>query len=47
MERIRAFAAGLEPELELLERHLIEVADDMERDIRVRVFAEAEAALVG
>jgi aminopeptidase N len=46
MERIRAFAAGLDTGQDLLQRHLIEVADDMERDIRVRVFATAEPATV-
>jgi aminopeptidase N len=45
-ERIRRFAAGLDAGQELLQRHLIEVADDMERDIRVRAFASVEPALV-
>ena len=39
LERIRSFAAGLDEEQGLLRRHLIEVADDLERDIRVRAFA--------
>ena len=45
-ERIRRFAAGLGSEQDLLQRHLIEVADDMERDIRVRAFASVEPTLV-
>jgi aminopeptidase N len=39
LERIRAFAAGLADGQDLLRRHLVEVADDVERDIRVRAFA--------
>jgi aminopeptidase N len=46
LERMRAFATGVSDEQELLQRHLIEIADDVERDIRVREFAGAELALV-
>ena len=47
LARIRDFLVGLGEDQDLLRRHLIEVADDMERDIRVRAFASAEPALVG
>jgi aminopeptidase N len=46
LERIRAFTADLGDDQELLTRHLIEVADDLERDIRVRAFASEEVASV-
>lgn len=46
-ERMRVFSAGLDERADLLQRHLIEIADDMERDIRVRAFAGMEPALVG
>jgi aminopeptidase N len=39
LERMRSFAADLEGRQDLLRRHLVEVADDVERDIRVRAFA--------
>jgi aminopeptidase N len=39
LERIRDLAAGFGEEHGLLRRHLREVADDMERDIRVRAYA--------
>ena len=39
--------AALDERADLLQRHLIEIADDMERDIRVRAFAGMEPALVG
>ena len=41
LERIRACAEGLDDEQDLLQRHLIEIADDVERDIRVREFSAA------
>jgi hypothetical protein len=44
LERIRAFTDGLADEQDLLRRHLVEVADDIGRDIRVREFAGAEPA---
>ncbi len=44
LERIRSFAAGLDGDQDLLRRHLVEVADDVERDIRVRAFASASSA---
>lgn len=44
LERIRAFADGLIEEQDLLRRHLVEVADDIGRDIRVREFAGTEPA---
>jgi aminopeptidase N len=43
LERIRGFAAGLPQEQSLLHRQLDEIADDLERDIRVRAFASAAA----
>jgi len=46
LERVRSFATALGAEHELLRRHLIEVADDMERDVRVRALAEAQPTLV-
>ena len=46
LERVRAFAEALGDELELLRRHLIEIADDIERDVRVRALAEAQPTLV-
>ncbi len=42
LDRIRAFAAGLSEEQDLLQRHLVEIADDVERDIRVREFSAPE-----
>jgi aminopeptidase N len=45
LERIRGFAADLGDDEGLLRRHLTEVADDMERDIRVRALAESAAVL--
>ncbi len=47
VERIRGFVDGLAAERELLRRHFIEVADDIERDIRVRRFAAAASVLPG
>jgi aminopeptidase N len=47
LERIRGFSADVGADEELLRRHLIEVADDMERDIRVRALAESAAVLTG
>ena len=47
LARIRAFVDTLDDEQDLLRRHLIEIADDMARDIRVREFARAEPLLVG
>ncbi len=47
LERIRVFAAGLAADRDLLRRHLIEVADDVARDIRVRAFARGELLAVG
>ena len=47
LERMRAFTTGLDPEQELLLRHLTEIADDLERDIRVREFARREPATIG
>jgi aminopeptidase N len=45
LERMRVFAAGLDDEQELLRRHLSEIADDVERDIRVRAFAVMPQAI--
>ncbi len=46
LERMRSFTAALPAEQELLRRHLTEVADDLERDIRVRAFAaDTEVAI--
>lgn len=42
LERIRTFASGLSDEEDLLQRHLVEIADDIERDIRVRAFSAPE-----
>jgi aminopeptidase N len=42
LERIRTFASGLSDEQDLLQRHLVEIADDIERDIRVRAFSAPE-----
>jgi aminopeptidase N len=39
LERIRTFAGGLGEEQGLLQRHLVEIADDVERDIRVREYS--------
>jgi len=39
LERMRDFADGLGEQQGLLQRHLIEIADDVDRDIRVREFA--------
>jgi aminopeptidase N len=47
LQRMRECSEGLGQEQDLLRRHLIEVADDLERDIRVRAFAAAEPTLVG
>ncbi|MGD8682592.1 MAG: aminopeptidase N, partial [Chloroflexota bacterium] len=46
LKRMRAFAATLSSEHDLLQRHLLEIADDLERDIRVRDFA-AGSSLAG
>jgi aminopeptidase N len=46
LERIRSVAGSLEDDQGLLRRHLTEIADDVERDIRVREFALAEPAAV-
>jgi aminopeptidase N len=43
LERIRDVAAGLAPDQGLLRRQLDEIADDLDRDIRVRAFATASA----
>jgi len=47
LERIRSQADGIAEDQGLLQRHLLEVADDLERDIRVRAFAGRAEALVG
>ncbi len=39
LERLRTFVQRLDDEHDLLRRHLTEVADDVERDIRVRAFS--------
>jgi aminopeptidase N len=41
LERIRVFADGLGEQQGLLRRHLVEIADDVARDIRVREFSAA------
>jgi aminopeptidase N len=41
LQRIRDVAAGLGPDQALLRRQLDEIADDLDRDIRVRAFATA------
>jgi aminopeptidase N len=46
LERIRSQADGLGEDQGLLRRHLLEVADDLERDIRVQAFASGTVALV-
>ncbi len=50
LTRIRAVAGRLDEGQDLLRRHLVEVADDLERDIRVRAYArtpQASEAAVG
>jgi aminopeptidase N len=47
LERIRSVIEALGDEQGLLRRHLLEVADDLERDIRVRSHASRAEALVG
>ena len=43
LQRIRGFAAGLPEEQSLLRRQLDEIADDLDRDIRVRAVASSPA----
>jgi aminopeptidase N len=43
LERIRAMAAALGPDHGLLRRQLDEIADDLDRDIRVRAYAAVTA----
>jgi aminopeptidase N len=46
LERIRSVIEGLGEDQGLLRRHLLEVADDLERDIRVQAHASRAEALV-
>ncbi len=47
LERIHAVIAGLDADSDLLRRHLVEVADDLQRDIRVRAFAGIPEGVAG
>ena len=47
LARMCTYTAGLDAKQELLRRHLTEIADDLERDIRVRAFALREAVPAG
>jgi aminopeptidase N len=47
LERMRSVIEALTDDQGLLRRHLLEVADDLERDIRVQAYASHAEALVG